>query len=161
MKSFMLTALVAASLPLTLACTSGSPQSAQTSAPPAATVATTAENVPEVITGLERDWVKAIVAKDAATVDRLIDDDFVGTTNDIEYTKSMAIDDVKTGTHDSIDLSNIVVHVYGNAAVSTMDQTEKSRHGSEDFSGHYLFTDTWVKRDGQWRAVASHGSRIR
>jgi hypothetical protein len=42
-----------------------------------------------------------------------------------------------------------------------MDQSEKSRHGSDDFSGHYLFTNVWVKRNGQWQAVASHGSRLR
>jgi hypothetical protein len=42
-----------------------------------------------------------------------------------------------------------------------MEQTEESTHGTEDFSGQRLFTDVWVKRDGQWRAVASIGSRVR
>ena len=72
-----------------------------------------------------------------------------------------AIDDVKTGTHESLDLDNIKVRIFGDTAVVTMGQTEKSRHGDSDFSGHYLFTDVWTKKNGQWIAVASHGSRVR
>ena len=26
-------------------------------------------------------------------------------------------------------------------------------------SGHYHFTNVWVKRDGRWQVVASHGTR--
>ena len=76
--------------------------------------------------------------------------------------RSRAIDDVRTGTHEKLDLSNIVVRVYGDAAVATMDQTEKSRHGGEDFSGDYLFTDVWVKQGGQcvrWRLTARESGR--
>src|SRR5437773_10188177 len=29
------------------------------------------------------------------------------------------------------------------------------------FSGHYLFTDVWTRKNGEWIAVASHGSRER
>ena len=53
------------------------------------------------------------------------------------------------------------VRVYGDTAIVDVDQTEKSRHGDDDFSGSYLFTNVWVNRDGQWQAVASHGSRVR
>jgi len=84
-----------------------------------------------------------------------------GTTDDQIYTKADAIDDVKNGTHQSLDLDNIKVRIFGDTAVVTMGQTEKSRHGDADFSGHYLFTDVWTKKNGEWIAVASHGSRAR
>jgi len=119
------------------------------------------DNVDQTITRLEHDWVTAIVNKDTVTLDRLIADDFSGTTNDQVYSKGDAIEDVKTGTHESLDLDNIRVRLFGDTAVVTMGQTEKSRHGDSDFSGHYLFTDVWAKRNGQWIAVASHGSRVR
>jgi ketosteroid isomerase-like protein len=157
MKHRWLAATVAASLPLVAACGGGA--SAGQNA--AATPATPTKNVPEVISALERDWVKAIVAKDSATVDRLIANDFAGTTDDMRYGKPEALEDVKNGTHDSLELSGFEIHVYGNTAIATMNQTEKSKHGTGPFDGTYLFTDTWVKRDGQWRAVASHGSRAR
>jgi len=119
------------------------------------------DNAEQTITRLEHDWVTAIVNKDTVTRDRLIADDFSGTTNDQIYSKADAVEDVKTGTHESLDLDNIRVRLFGDTAVVTMGQTEKSRHGDSDFSGHYLFTDVWAKRNGQWIAVASHGSRVR
>jgi ketosteroid isomerase-like protein len=109
----------------------------------------------------EHEWAAAIVAKNTGTIDRLLADDFVGTTDDQKYSKSDAIEDVKNGTHEVLNLSDVDVHVFGDAALVTMIQEEKSRHGSSDFSGKYRFTDFWVKRNGEWRAVGSHGSRVR
>jgi ketosteroid isomerase-like protein len=162
MRRQLVAALIASTIPLAACAGGGSQTPASTSAPPAVAAApVVAENVPEVITGLEQNWVKAIVAKDTATVDRLLADDFIGTTDAVQYGKMEALDDVKTGTHEVLDLSNIMVSVYGDTAVATMDQNEKSKHGKEDFSGHFLFTDVWVKQNGQWHAVGSHGSRVR
>jgi ketosteroid isomerase-like protein len=118
-------------------------------------------DVESTITKLEEQWVAAILAKDTATIDRLLSDDFVGTTDDRRYAKQQAIDDVKEGTHESLRLDDLQVRVFGDTAIVDVDQTEKSRHGDEDFSGTYMFTNVWVKRNGEWQAVASHGSRIR
>jgi ketosteroid isomerase-like protein len=141
-----------------VSCASGTEE---TKASPVVTAAPGSENVEQLIAQKEREWVAAILQKDSSAIDRLIADDFSGTTNDQTYSKEEAIADVKSGTHESLDLDNIEVRVFGDTAVATMGQNEKSRHGSEDFSGRYLFTNVWVKRNGQWQAVASHGSRIR
>ena len=162
MRNQLLAVVIASALPLT-ACAGGG-TGTSTSAPaataPAPAPAPT-EDVTAVITGLEQEWVKAILAKDSATVDRLLVEDFIGTTDAVQYGKMEALDDVKTGTHEVLELNNILVRAYGDAAIVTMDQNEKSRHGKENFSGHYFFTDVWVKQNGQWHAVSSHGSRIR
>jgi ketosteroid isomerase-like protein len=135
-------------------------KAAPTVSPVASTPANT-EDTPKVIMQLEREWIAAILAKDTAAIDRLLAADFIGTTNDQKYFKEDAIEDVQTGMHESLELENLEVRVFGNTAIATMSQNEKSRHVKEDFSGRYLFTNVWVKTDGQWRAVASHGSRIR
>ena len=127
----------------------------------APTLSAGAESADQVITNLENQWVGAIVKKDTVTIDRLLADDFSGTTDDQIYSKADAIEDVKSGTHESLELDNIKVRTFGDTAVVTMGQTEKSRHGDTDFSGHYLFTDVWARKNGQWIAVASHGSRVR
>jgi ketosteroid isomerase-like protein len=131
--------------------------------PSASTISATpaSENTDQAITRLEHEWVSAIVKKDTGTIDRLLADDFSGTTDDTIYSKTDAIEDVKTGTHESLDLDNIKVRIFGDTAVVTMGQTEKSRHGDADFSGHYLFTDVWARKNGTWFAVASHGSHVR
>ena len=134
----------------------------QTTAAPVVTAPASTEDVAATITQLERDWVAAIVKKDTATLDRLIADDFVGTSPTAHtYTKTIAINDLKAGTYvvDKMDLDEVTVNVYGTTAVSFVSQQEKSRYAGVDSSGHYHFTDVWVKKDGRWQVVASHGTR--
>lgn len=152
----MTRALIAGTLTalLTASCGSGT-----ATKPPAA--ASPAEDVTQVVNQHEREWVEGIVHKDTAIIEKLLADDFIGTTNDVRYGKAEAVNDVKTGVHSSLDMEDVNVRVYGDTAVVTFDQNERSKHGDEDFSGHYLFTNVWVKRNGQWQAVSSHGSRIR
>jgi ketosteroid isomerase-like protein len=141
-------------------------QSAEPVAPPtpaltAQPVAESPEKAEAEITQLERDWVAAIVNKDPATLDRLLAEDFNGTSiTGGTFPKRDAIEDIKEGTYvvESMDLDEVSVNVYGNAAVSFTSQKEKSKYAGKDSSGHYHFTNTWIKRDGKWQVVASHGS---
>ena len=59
-----------------------------------------------------------------------------------------------------MDLDQIDVNVFGNTAVAFTSQNEVSTYGNQDFSGHYHYTDVWVKRNGRWQVVASHGSKL-
>jgi ketosteroid isomerase-like protein len=137
------------------------PPGPQPNAAPA-TVASPAEDVSAVIVQNEKDWVAAITRKDAAALDRLLADDFVGTSPTAHtYTRTNAIDDLKNGRYivEAMMLGEVSVNVYGNTAVSFTSQEEKSQYAGVDTSGHYHLTDVWVKKDGRWQAVASHGTR--
>ena len=132
--------------------------------PAAATVAPAvpAEDVEPAIMQLEKDWVVAIAKKDTAALDRLLADDFVGTSPTAHtYTKTQAIQDIKDARYvvDTMQLDDVSVNVYGTTAVSFTSQEEKSTYEGQQTSGHYHFTDVWVKKDGRWQAVASHGTR--
>ena len=121
------------------------------------------KNVVDTITDLERSWVAAIVTKDTATLERILAPEFNGTSpTGFAYTKEMAIADIKAGRYivDRMDLDEISVNVYGDTAVAFTGQRERSKSGGEDISGHYFYTDVWVKKKGRWQVVASHGSRI-
>ena len=158
MQRLLLMTAGAALILFTVSCSGGNSPPNPSTTP---TVSAAAEDTTKVITDFENEWVAAIVKKDTDTINRLLADDFSGTTDDQIYSKADAIEDVKSGTHESLDLDNIKVRLFGDTAVVTMGQNEKSRHGNTDFSGHYLFTDVWAKKNGQWFAVASHGSRVR
>jgi ketosteroid isomerase-like protein len=124
---------------------------------------TPAEDVVPTITQLERDWVAAIVKKDVPVLERLLADDFNGTSPAAHtFTKRQAIADLTSGEYvvEAMDLDEISVNVYGNTAVSFTSQEEKSKYFDKDTSGHYHFTDVWIKKDGNWQVVASHGSRF-
>jgi ketosteroid isomerase-like protein len=128
----------------------------------ALSAAPSSEDVVATITTLERDWVAAIVKKDVPVLERLLADDFNGTSPTAHtFTKKQAIADLTSGEYvvDAMDLDEITVNVYGDTAVSFTSQEETSKYFGNDTSGHYHFTDVWIRNGGQWRVVASHGSR--
>jgi ketosteroid isomerase-like protein len=130
-----------------------------TGSPPAAGYT---EEVEATVAQLERDWVSAIVKKDAAGLDRLLAEEFAGVSPTAHYyDKSMAIDDLRAGTYqvESMELDEVSVNAYGDFAVAFASQQEKSRYAGTDISGHYHYTNAWVNRDGRWQVVASHGTR--
>lgn len=158
MASFVVASAIAAA-----ACNPGPAPVAPPAESAPAPVAAPSEDVEATITQLEREWVAAIVKKDTATIDRLLAEDFNGTSPTAHiYPKSMAIEDLTRNNLvvDSMELDEISVNVYGDVAVAFTSQEEKSRYGETDTSGHYHYTDVWVKRNGQWQVVASHGSRF-
>jgi ketosteroid isomerase-like protein len=129
--------------------------------PPAVTAS--AEDVEATVGQLEREWVAAIVKKDATALDRLLGEEFAGVSPTAHYyNKSMAIDDLTKGTYvvDSMNLDEVSVNAYGDMAVAFSSQQEKSRYAGADISGHYHYTNVWAFRDGRWQAVASHGTRF-
>jgi len=60
----------------------------------------------------------------------------------------------------SIELSELKVHVYGDTAVAAGTSTVKGTYKGQDISGKYRFTDVWVKRNGKWHAVASQSTKL-
>ena len=59
-----------------------------------------------------------------------------------------------------MELSEIKVHVYGNAAVAVGTNTLRGTYKGQDISGKYRFTDTWVNRNGKWQVVASEYTKV-
>ena len=126
-------------------------------------VRATNSSTEEFVRFMEDAWVNAIVHKDINVLNHVIADDFGGLSpNGYAYTKEEAISDVQSGSYvvDSMVLENVKVRVYGDTALVTFYQNEKSKFGDEDRSGRYAFTDVWVKRDGVWQAVASQGTPV-
>lgn len=159
--SILITMLTVAGLAFgALACTPTATTETASTTPKAA--AASSADVEGAIEKLERDWVNAIVKKDVQTLDQLLAEDFSGTSADAHsYTKTMAINELKSGKFSvaEMTLDEIAVTPYGDVAVAFTSQQEKSTYDGRDTSGHTHFTDVWVKKDGQWRAVASHGTR--
>ena len=84
-------------------------------------------------------------------------DDYLGITpmGDV-ITKKESLEARKNSQlhYDSIDLSDMVVRVYGNTAIVTARADVKGSDVGADFSGPYRFTRVWVKRNGRWQVVS-------
>jgi len=121
------------------------------------------QSVESIITQLELKWALAIVNKDTVMVERLLAKEFNGTTPAGEtYSRGRAIADLKSGVYDvtMMNLDQIDVNIFGNTAVAFTSQNEISTYGDRDLSGHYHYTDVWIKKNGRWQVVASHGSKF-
>jgi hypothetical protein len=56
--------------------------------------------------------------------------------------------------YEFIDVSEMVVRIYGDTAVVTAKAEVKGSDFGEDFSGPYRYTRVWIKQNGAWRAVS-------
>jgi ketosteroid isomerase-like protein len=113
---------------------------------------------------LERDWNQAEMKRDASWFERTLTDDFAGVDSRTGKPTSKAdnIADIKKTTVDSASLSGLDVRLQGDTAVVTglTHNKGKDEKGSA-FDRKIRFTDVWVKRDGQWQVLSSHGSDIK
>jgi uncharacterized protein (TIGR02246 family) len=112
---------------------------------------------------LEKDWLEAQKAKDADKLGAILAEGWVGIgTDGKSTTKSEAMAHLKTPGYslDSYEIGPMKVRIFGNAAVVTGSDTEKSMEAGKDSSGKYVWTDVFVRREGKWLAVASHDSKV-
>jgi ketosteroid isomerase-like protein len=111
----------------------------------------------QALIDIEKSWAKAITARDIKTLDRIMADDFIDTGSlGGMSSKADLLQSIKSGSGPARrnQLQDLIVHVYDDAAIV------KGLNVVLDEQGNFLrrvrFTDTFVKRDGEWKAVAGH-----
>jgi len=52
------------------------------------------------------------------------------------------------------------IRFYGDVAIVNGITSLKGESGGKSFTGDFQFTDTWIKRGGEWKIVSSHASRL-
>ena len=115
----------------------------------------------------EADWVKASVRRDKAWLEGFLADEVTVThpTSGKVKNKAQEIADTLDTQMavDSMTLGEMKVQVFGKPpflGVVTGVSSETGGGGHlTDRDRSYLFTDTFLKRDGRWQLVASHSSR--
>lgn len=132
-------------------------------ASPAVSDAARAE-ITRTLVGLEADWIAVYASHDLAPLERLIADDFVATLADgtlrgkREHVESYKAD---FETLASVTSADVAVHVYASdVAVVTGAYTATLREPKGAFPGRYRYTDTWLKRGGVWRCIATHENAL-
>lgn len=127
--------------------------------------------IPQSLPAAERDELLAVDASwntlrlnsDVAGLDRLLADDWVLTHSDGKVqTKADYLDELATRSRSNQAIGNEDVRLrrYGDTAVVTGTSVQSGVSNGQPWNGRFRFTRVWVRRDGQWRMVASHSSRI-
>lgn len=52
----------------------------------------------------------------------------------------------------------LLVRPFGDAAVAHGRSRQQASVAGQDWSGLFLVTDVWVKRNNQWQVVSRHGT---
>ena len=112
---------------------------------------------------LEQEWTNANVKADVAVLDRILADDYTWINQDgVLRTKAQNIELIRSRelVIPSMVTDDMKVRIYGDAAVVTGRNTFKATLQGKEINGQERWTDTWIKRDGRWRCVATHNSLI-
>src|SRR5262245_38450268 len=107
------------------------------------------DSAQQEIKQIERERNQAILAGDAAALDRMPSDDYTFISQRGELrTKAEIIDGFKAGSfrYSARDVTDLAVRVYGDAAVVTGRATQKGTEKGGDYSGENRFTRVYIRQ---------------
>ena len=115
---------------------------------------------------MEEKWEASIPSHDFTTVQGFVASDFVGVSSQGKFVdKSGMLAEYKKDkdTYKSAKNERLNVKSFGpNVTVVTGRAREKGTgKDAKAFDRTFLFTDTWILRNGQWQCVASQISKVK
>ena len=120
-------------------------------------------SVDQVIRQVDHERIQAQIGADAAALDRIYADDFIGIgPSGTVRTKAQVIADFTSSDlkFQSITTDDVHVRVYGNTAVETGRSTMIGQDKGKTVPRDNRFTRVWIKQGAHWRLVANHYSLL-
>lgn len=121
-------------------------------------------NTEQLIASLDTQYQTAVEKNDAATMDRILADDFVLVTGSGKvFTKKDLLDEARSGhiVYEHQRDTNQVVRIYGDTAVITALLSAKGTDQGTPFAYRVWFSDTYVRMPDGWRyAFGQSGARL-
>jgi len=120
-------------------------------------------SVEQTIRRLDDERIQAQIHADAATLDRIYADDFIGVgPSGTVRTKPQVLSDFTSGElkFQSITTDEVRIRIYGNTALETGRSTMIGEDKGKAVPRDNRFTRVWVKQHGRWRLVANHYSLL-
>jgi len=113
------------------------------------------KEVERYIVESERQWAESVATGDSGVVERILADDFLGADPKGRlYDKAKMIADMRNAPQYFISnrLNQVKVRFFGETAVAQGDESWERRTGER---GRFVWTDTWIRRNGRWQIVAA------
>ena len=120
-------------------------------------------SVGQAIRQVDHERVQAQIGADAAALNRIYADDFIGIgPSGAVRTKAQVIADFTSGDlkFQSITTDDVRVRVYGKTAVETGRSTMIGQDRGKAVPRDNRFTRVWIKQFGRWRLVSNHYSSL-
>lgn len=138
-----------------------------TAAKPAAAAAPAAPSGKKMsVREMEENWEASIPSHDISTVQGFVASDFVGISSHGKFVdKSSMLAEFKkdTDTYKSAKNEKLNVKAFGPNIVVVTGRAREKGTGKDRkaFDRTFLFTDTWMLRNGQWQCVASQITKVK
>ncbi|MEO6362875.1 MAG: nuclear transport factor 2 family protein [Caldimonas sp.] len=109
---------------------------------------------------LERAWMDAWIAKDRATCEGILDDEFIlSSARGVLIRKSQWLDMAMSVFEcQQFHWDEVLVRPFGSVALVHSTIHQRASVGGRDWSGVFMLTDAWVLRGAQWKVVSRHGT---
>ena len=107
------------------------------------------------------DWATSVATNDASVLKRILAEDFVWVLDGRVIGKKQALTEAAAGPGPFLSNKLDYVHIrfFGDTAVAQGRETWRRSRGKV-LHGSFIWTDTWVRRGGQWQVVASQDDVI-
>jgi ketosteroid isomerase-like protein len=115
----------------------------------------------KIVAALDTQYQAAVKANDAATMDRILADDFILVTGSGKtYTKSDLLKEARSGlvVYEHQEDTEQTVRIWGDTAVITAKLWEKGAENGKQFDKTVWFSDTYVRTPAGWRYVFGQSS---
>jgi hypothetical protein len=126
----------------------------------------TYSEVEREIDSVEQELIDSMRKQDAATLDRIISDDFVITGESLGEKladkKLYVADCLAPGAAEAVSGSydRIKLRVYGNTVIVNSILKYQVKIEGKEYGGAFLATRVWIKDGEQWRLVTTHSHRL-
>jgi ketosteroid isomerase-like protein len=112
---------------------------------------------------IQHQWADARLKRDSSFAAQIEADDFTVVWPDGQIIDKQ--DDVKSYEADGavfseFKITNLDVRFYGGTAIVVGQGSIKGHTPTKDLSGKYVWTDTFVKQNDAWKAVASQVTSV-
>ena len=130
---------------------------------PARLIAQPVKSDQEVLVELEKSWNEAFYRKDLKFIESILADEFVSTYEDgsrADKKKELALTEAFDQAVESAIQDDFTVKVFGDTAVVWFTLHLVGIKQGQRAELTLSYTDVWVLRDGNWRCVSAHSTRV-
>jgi ketosteroid isomerase-like protein len=117
----------------------------------------------EVLIELEKSWNQAFYNKDLKFIEGILADEFMSTYEDgsrADKKKELALTEAFDQAVESAIQDDFTVRVFGDTAVVWFTLHLVGIKQGQRAELTLSYTDVWVLRDGNWRCVSAHSTRV-
>lgn len=121
--------------------------------------AQTQSEAEQYIKSSESAWAESVATGDSSVVERILAEDCVWVLEGRILTKSQAVAEAKNGPGDFLSNHLDYAHVrfFGETALVQGSEIWTRKGGRK---GRFVWTDTWLRRNGKWQIVAAEDDSV-